>query len=619
MSTLRVIGLQNPTSLVVNGTLNSDGSTTFGGPLNFATGSTVTPAAGGTAPTSPSIGALWYDTGATPDTLKVWDGFSWVPAGSGGGGGVTSITAGTGLTGGTITGSGTIALDSTAVIAPSILTVKGSLISASAANTPVALAPGSNGQYLTANSACTSGLEWVTAGAGGVTNVTATAPIASTGGATPVISITPGTARQLLQTNTGGTAAEFASNIDIPGTLDVTGAATFDSNVTVTGSYAQLNAQGNLRFADSDSSNYVAFQAAATVPSNIVWTLPAADGTTGQVLSTNGSGTLSWATSSASAATPIVAGTVLGCTNATTTAIGCNALAVSSGVCNTAVGYRALVANTSGVNNSAFGYDALCANDIGGFNTAIGISALCSNTSGAGNTAVGNRSLRSNSTACNNSAFGSRALCGNTLGTQNTGLGQSALDSNGAGSFNTAAGFQALCVNSSGNCNAALGVNALISNTTGCNNVALGYFSGGDTLCSLTTQSNHVILGNDSTSVIYGKVAYTNASDVRWKKVESEVPLALDFVKSLTPIKYQFCNRNTGEVTDERYRYGFSAQEVIANEEISDHPIIARIDNPEMYSLNETMFIPVLVNAIKELAADNADLRSRLEALESAS
>jgi hypothetical protein len=59
---------------------------------------------------------------------------------------------------------------------------------------------------------------------------------------------------------------------------------------------AQLQAQGDLRFADSDSSNYVAFQAPATVSSNLTWTLPATDGSSSQVLTTNGSGTLSWST-----------------------------------------------------------------------------------------------------------------------------------------------------------------------------------------------------------------------------------------------------------------------------------------------------------------------------------
>lgn len=57
-----------------------------------------------------------------------------------------------------------------------------------------------------------------------------------------------------------------------------------------------LNAQSDLRFADSDSSNWVAFQAPATVSSNVTWTLPSTDGSSGQALNTNGTGTLSWAT-----------------------------------------------------------------------------------------------------------------------------------------------------------------------------------------------------------------------------------------------------------------------------------------------------------------------------------
>ena len=41
-----------------------------------------------------------------------------------------------------------------------------------------------------------------------------------------------GTARQVLQTDAAGTGVEFTSNVDLPGTLDVTGAATFDGSVT---------------------------------------------------------------------------------------------------------------------------------------------------------------------------------------------------------------------------------------------------------------------------------------------------------------------------------------------------------------------------------------------------
>jgi hypothetical protein len=83
-------------------------------------------------------------------------------------------------------------------------------------------------RYAGGNLEVYNGAAWVTAGgAGTVTGVTATAPLAvATGTTTPVISITPGTSRQLLETN--GSAVQFASNIDIPGTLDVTGVATFD-------------------------------------------------------------------------------------------------------------------------------------------------------------------------------------------------------------------------------------------------------------------------------------------------------------------------------------------------------------------------------------------------------
>jgi hypothetical protein len=63
---------------------------------------------------------------------------------------------------------------------------------------------------------------------------------------------------------------------------------------------AQMQAQSDLRFADADSSNWVAFQAPSTVSSNVTWTLPATDGSAGQALVTNASGTLSWATNSVS-------------------------------------------------------------------------------------------------------------------------------------------------------------------------------------------------------------------------------------------------------------------------------------------------------------------------------
>jgi hypothetical protein len=58
----------------------------------------------------------------------------------------------------------------------------------------------------------------------------------------------------------------------------------------------ELGEQRELRFEDADSSAYVGFKAPSTITTNRIWTLPATDGTSSQVLSTNGSGVLSWAT-----------------------------------------------------------------------------------------------------------------------------------------------------------------------------------------------------------------------------------------------------------------------------------------------------------------------------------
>lgn len=58
--------------------------------------------------------------------------------------------------------------------------------------------------------------------------------------------------------------------------------------------FVNLLSQTPLRWYDADSSNYVAFEAPNTVPSNVTWKLPSADGTANQVLKTDGSGNLSW-------------------------------------------------------------------------------------------------------------------------------------------------------------------------------------------------------------------------------------------------------------------------------------------------------------------------------------
>ena len=57
----------------------------------------------------------------------------------------------------------------------------------------------------------------------------------------------------------------------------------------------QTNAQTGIRFADSDSSNYLKLAAPATISNNVTLTLPTGDGTSGQAIVTDGSGNLSFA------------------------------------------------------------------------------------------------------------------------------------------------------------------------------------------------------------------------------------------------------------------------------------------------------------------------------------
>ena len=74
------------------------------------------------------------------------------------------------------------------------------------------------------------------------------------------------------------------------------------TNFTFDGSNVQIGSQGDLRLGDSDNSNYVALHAPTTITSNYTLTLPATTGTANQVIQTDGSGNLSFATVSGGAA-----------------------------------------------------------------------------------------------------------------------------------------------------------------------------------------------------------------------------------------------------------------------------------------------------------------------------
>jgi hypothetical protein len=100
-----------------------------------------------------------------------------------------------------------------------------------------------------------------------------------------------------LSDSTSTTSSVLAATpTAVKAAYDLADAALPKAGGTLTGNVI-LDNQVDARFreATANGTNYVGFQAPATIAADVLWTLPATDGTAAQVLSTNGSGTLSWA------------------------------------------------------------------------------------------------------------------------------------------------------------------------------------------------------------------------------------------------------------------------------------------------------------------------------------
>ena len=250
---------------------------------------------------------------------------------------------------------------------------------------------------------------------------------------------------------------------------------------------------------------------------------PTVDGSTDQVLKTDGSGTLSWS----SAATSINGlsdalvednSTYLGNDPSSTTddalrnvAVGLIALdAITTGDNNVAVGYNALTANTTGSHNIGIGYNALKDNVGGTSNAAIGYGSLASNTSGQFNTGVGSSSLNANINGQRNVGIGNSSLRDNSSGNYNTAVGKSSGQSITTGDDNLTIGHQAGILLTTGNYNTILGSDSDPSAEDAINQAMVGY--------GVTGQAdNSVVLGNADVTAIYmaqdkGCLLYTSPS-----------------------------------------------------------------------------------------------------------
>ncbi len=306
-----------------------------------------------------------------------------------------------------------------------------------------------------------------------------------------------------------------------------------------------LDEQGELRFGDSDGSNYVGFKAAATVSTNRIWTLPAADGTNGQALVTDGSGTFSFADAGGASAINDLSdavtydsGTGIGLGTGAlandddsdnyNTALGYNALnASTSGNENVAVGYSALSVSTTGYENTAVGYQAGDALTSGQRNVFVGMGAATALTTGHTNVAVGRESMRNSTTSAANVAVGDRALRSNTTGSNNTAVGYNAMWSTTNGGYNVAVGYQAGESIGTGYYNTCVGMKAgqagggsgystsvgykALWLATSYRNTALGYQAGD----SITTGNNNIVIGYEadaSSATVSNEITLGNAS-----------------------------------------------------------------------------------------------------------
>jgi hypothetical protein len=127
-------------------------------------------------------------------------------------------------------------------------------------------------------------------------DVNASAAIAGT-------KVSPSFGNQNIQTNqdllVGGTAT-ITGAISTPASISGAGLSGSALAITGSGSFGgTVTIDQELHLNDDDDSNYVGFRAPTTVAANLVWTLPAVDGSATQRLTTDGAGNLSWASESA--------------------------------------------------------------------------------------------------------------------------------------------------------------------------------------------------------------------------------------------------------------------------------------------------------------------------------
>ena len=306
-----------------------------------------------------------------------------------------------------------------------------------------------------------------------------------------------------------------------------------------------------------------------------------------------------------------------GCYSNFTTAEGCDALKLlTTGLGDTAVGWRALSSNSSGNFNTAIGVGALALNNADS-NTAVGAVALLSNTTGIQNTAVGTRALFTNTDAIDNTAIGYDALQ-NNIAEGNTAVGDEALLHNTTGSGNTGIGAGVLSANTSGTENIALGDGAGGFLTTGSNNIEIGNIGA-------ASDSNTIRIGNSSVQTatfiagISGQVSSggvavfvdgngklgTNTSSARFKDQIKPMDNVSEAILALKPVTFRYKR----ELDPQRIpQFGLVAEQV----EKVNPDLVARDKEGKAYTVRYEAVNAMLLNEFLKEHQTVQELRSNV-------
>ena len=286
---------------------------------------------------------------------------------------------------------------------------------------------------------------------------------------------------------------------------------------------------------------------------------------------------------------------------------------------NTAYGLTALDAITTGDNNTVVGTGAGSALNTGHRNTLMGQGAGGLLTTATHTVAIGNAAASGYDTETYNVAIGHVALGGSVAGGEfNVCVGTFTLDALTSGDYNAFLGHNAGGGMTTGSNNTGVGVEAGMDTTTGSNNTFLGGEAGrASSPTQVTTGSNRVVVGNNSVTNCDIKVDWTVTSDKRDKTDVKEFNMGLDFVNALNPVTYRWDMRSdyengTPDGTHKKPKLfsGLIAQDVeILEREYGykvedDTAVITSVNENGNYGLTYSKFVPVLINAVKELSAE---------------